>query len=180
MLMKNNKIFILDTNVILRDSACIYQFGESTVIIPETVFEELDQFNKCGKIINFHARKFLRTLDVFRGDPLFNGGFPIGQGPDIVTVKCANEPEPDLAINCPHEDPFDMIPLEISLGSEGPFEMAPLEISQGGEDPFEMAPLETSLGRKPVSNEYFILKNDSKSFLTVHDWINQKITHIDK
>jgi predicted ribonuclease YlaK len=36
------KIFVLDTNVILHDSSCIYQFEEHDVVIPITVVEELD------------------------------------------------------------------------------------------------------------------------------------------
>lgn len=40
------KIFVLDTNVILHDSACIYQFGDHDIIIPITVIEELDRFKK--------------------------------------------------------------------------------------------------------------------------------------
>ena len=35
------KIFVLDTNVILHDSSCIYQFGTHDIAIPITVLEEL-------------------------------------------------------------------------------------------------------------------------------------------
>lgn len=35
------KSFVLDTNVILHDSMCIYQFGNHDIIIPITVIEEL-------------------------------------------------------------------------------------------------------------------------------------------
>ena len=38
------KIFVLDTNVILHDSTCIYQFDEHDVVLPITVLEELDRF----------------------------------------------------------------------------------------------------------------------------------------
>jgi predicted ribonuclease YlaK len=38
------KVFVLDTNVILHDSSCIYQFEEHDVVIPITVIEKLDQF----------------------------------------------------------------------------------------------------------------------------------------
>ena len=54
------KIFILDTNVILHDSSCIYNFAEHDIIIPITVLEELDNFKKGGQIINYHARQFVR------------------------------------------------------------------------------------------------------------------------
>lgn len=41
-----SKTFVLDTNVILHDSSCIEHFDEHDVVIPITVIEELDQFNK--------------------------------------------------------------------------------------------------------------------------------------
>jgi len=43
---EKKKIFILDTNVLLHDYKCIYSFQENDVIIPITVLEELDKFNK--------------------------------------------------------------------------------------------------------------------------------------
>jgi len=43
---KKKKIFVLDTNVILHDSSCIYQFQEHDIVIPITVLEELDHFKK--------------------------------------------------------------------------------------------------------------------------------------
>ena len=50
-----SKIFVLDTNVILHDSSCIYNFQEHDIVIPITVLEELDNFKKGQQIINFHA-----------------------------------------------------------------------------------------------------------------------------
>lgn len=63
--MKKN--FVIDTNVILHDSSCIHQFKENNVIVPITVLEELDHFKKGNETINFHARKFSRTLDALSG-----------------------------------------------------------------------------------------------------------------
>ena len=63
---KTNKIFVLDTNVILHDSSCIHQFAEHDLVIPITVLEELDNFKKGNDILNFHAREFARSLECFR------------------------------------------------------------------------------------------------------------------
>jgi PhoH-like ATPase len=76
----DNKIFILDTNVILHDSTCIHHFDEHDIIIPITVLEELDQFKKGTQTVNFHAREFVRELDKLSADKLFNGGLPLGEG----------------------------------------------------------------------------------------------------
>jgi predicted ribonuclease YlaK len=56
-------IFVLDSNAILHDSSCIYQFEENNVVIPITVIEELDQFKKGNETLNIQARQFLRSLD---------------------------------------------------------------------------------------------------------------------
>jgi PhoH-like ATPase len=79
MAKKNCKIFVLDTNVLLHDYKCIYNFEENNVVIPITVLEELDKFKKGNDLINFHAREFTRELDRLSGDSLFNGGVTLGK-----------------------------------------------------------------------------------------------------
>ena len=66
MAHKKKKIFVLDTNVVLHDSSCIYQFEEHDVVIPVTVLEELDSFKKGNESINFHARE----VPFFKADEL--------------------------------------------------------------------------------------------------------------
>jgi len=78
MANKKKKIFVLDTNVVLHDSSCIYQFKEHDVVIPVTLLEELDAFKKGNESINFHAREFARNVDAMSGDHIFNGGVRIG------------------------------------------------------------------------------------------------------
>jgi len=73
------KIFILDTNVILHDSKCLYNFQENDVIIPIVVLEELDKFKKGNEIKNFHAREFVRELDRLAGEKLFTEGVSLGK-----------------------------------------------------------------------------------------------------
>lgn len=85
--MMRKKTFILDTNVILHDSSCIYHFEEHDIVIPITVLEELDQFKKGNQIINYHAREFTRALDSLSGKKLFNGGVSIGPDKGRISVK---------------------------------------------------------------------------------------------
>ncbi|MGD2034273.1 MAG: PIN domain-containing protein, partial [Bacteroidales bacterium] len=79
MTKKKRKIFILDTNVLLHDYKCIFNFQENDIIIPITVLEELDKFKKGNDLINYHAREFTRELDRLSGDGLFNGGISLGE-----------------------------------------------------------------------------------------------------
>src|SRR5210317_143717 len=83
----NSKIFILDTNVILHDHTCIYQFQDNDIILPITVLEELDKFKRGNDLINFQAREFTRLLDEIVGDELFNGGKPLGIGKGKLRIE---------------------------------------------------------------------------------------------
>ena len=97
--MTQRKLFVLDTNVILHDSSCVYQFEEHDVVIPITVLEELDQFKKGKGILNFHAREFARSLDTISGDRIFNGGVEIGPGRGKLVVRLENGFHEKLRIN---------------------------------------------------------------------------------
>ena len=84
---KKSKIFVLDTNVILHDHTCIYQFQDNDIILPITVLEELDKFKRGNDLINFQAREFTRLLDEIVGDELFNGGKPLGIGKGKLRIE---------------------------------------------------------------------------------------------
>ncbi len=103
--MTNKKIFVLDTNVILHDSSCIYQFEENDVVIPITVLEELDGFKRGNDIINFHARHFTRELDELSTNLIFDGGVPIGNGHGRVSIRLEREFHQDLSFNFPFANP---------------------------------------------------------------------------
>ena len=57
------KVFVIDTNVILHDATCIQNFKDNDLIIPISVLEELDQFKRGNEQIHYNARDFLRKLD---------------------------------------------------------------------------------------------------------------------
>ncbi|MDP6490798.1 MAG: PhoH family protein [Kiritimatiellia bacterium] len=99
------KIFILDTNVILHDSACIDQFEEHDVVIPIVVLEELDHFKKGHESISYHARTFLRKLDDLSGDKLFEDGVRMGPGRGRLSVGLARPMHQDLRLNFAGSEP---------------------------------------------------------------------------
>jgi len=76
---KKNKIFVIDTNVILHDFNCLYKFQENNIVLPIVVLEELDHLKKGENQINFNAREFTRELDKISGDKLFNDGISLGK-----------------------------------------------------------------------------------------------------
>lgn len=79
-MLPDRKIFVLDTNVILHDAACIFSFKEHEIVLPIAILEELDRFKKGDGDINFQARLFLRTLDELTGDVMSDLGAPLGEG----------------------------------------------------------------------------------------------------
>lgn len=79
MAAKKNKVFVLDTNVILHDHKSIYNFKENDVVLPIVVLEELDKFKKGNDPINFQAREFVRELDKLTGEKLFKEGISLGE-----------------------------------------------------------------------------------------------------
>lgn len=117
---KRKKLFVLDTNVILHDSSCIYQFDEHDVVIPIPVLEELDQFKKGNDSLNFHAREFARSLDALSGDKLFNGGVRIGDNKGKVSIKLDRDMHPDLAVNFPtQKTDHHILNIAYHLAQEG-------------------------------------------------------------
>lgn len=87
----NKKLFILDTNVLLHDYMCIYNFEENDVIIPIVVLEELDKFKRGNDLINFHAREFTRELDKLSGDMLLTANIPLGEGRGNLHIETGRE-----------------------------------------------------------------------------------------
>ncbi|MBM9613128.1 PhoH family protein [Desulfobulbus rhabdoformis] len=116
------KTFILDTNVILHDSACINHFQEHDVVIPITVLEELDQFKKGNQTVNYHAREFVRTLDNLSAGKLLNGGVQIGPDKGRVSIKLEQQTHEDLRQHFPSASKPDHQILNIgySLAKENP------------------------------------------------------------
>jgi PhoH-like ATPase len=78
MKKSTNKLFILDTNVLLHDYSCIYHFQDNDIVIPIVVLEELDRFKKGNDQINFNAREFTRELDSIIGTEFPSNGIKLG------------------------------------------------------------------------------------------------------
>lgn len=74
------KMFVLDTNVLIHDPACIYKFEENDIAIDITVIEELDQLKKQERSVGYAAREAIRQLSrldlgmISKGAPLPGGG----------------------------------------------------------------------------------------------------------
>ena len=101
----NPKIFVLDTNVVLHDYQCIYNFQDNDLIIPIVVLEELDRMKKGNDQINFNAREFTRELDRISGDELFNGGILLGKNLGKLSIETGKPFSTELKRSFPEETP---------------------------------------------------------------------------
>jgi PhoH-like ATPase len=75
------KIYILDTNVLLHDPGSLRSFQDNTVVVPIFVIEEVDHFKKEASELGRNAREVSRVLDEHRergnlaeGVPMEGGG----------------------------------------------------------------------------------------------------------
>lgn len=100
---KGKKIFVLDTNVLLHDFKCIYNFEENDIVIPIIALEELDKFKKGNDQINFNAREFARELDRISGDNLFNGGIKLGDKMGNLTIETGKHFSQELVESFPEK-----------------------------------------------------------------------------
>lgn len=82
---KRQKIFVLDTSVLLHDHQSLTNFKKNDVAIPITVLEELDKFKIGNDTKNFAAREVIRFIDKIAG----NGNLQdwIKLGPELGRMK---------------------------------------------------------------------------------------------
>lgn len=76
-----NKIYVLDTNVLLQDPQAIFSFQDNEVVIPAVVLEEVDSKKRYMDEIGRNARHVSKLIDNLRQEgklhekiPLYTGG----------------------------------------------------------------------------------------------------------
>lgn len=87
-MIKEKKIFVLDTSVIIYDHMAAKSFKEHDVVIPITVLEELDNFKKGNDTKNFAAREFTRYIDkISQGNTLQDWININGKGHGLIRIE---------------------------------------------------------------------------------------------
>ena len=90
---KKDKIFVLDTSVLLHDHDAITNFEDNFVGIPITVLEELDKFKLGNDTKNFSAREVIRFIDKLSGSGSLQEWISIGKGLGKLRVIMENDPK---------------------------------------------------------------------------------------
>ncbi len=89
---KKQKIFVLDTSVLLHDHQAITNFKTAHVAIPITVLEELDKFKIGNDTKNFSAREVIRFIDKLSSSGSLQEWVSLGKGMGDFRVVLENNP----------------------------------------------------------------------------------------
>ncbi len=76
----DEKIYVLDTNVLIHNPQAMFSFHDSHVIIPIIVIEEIDKFKKGLDEKGRNARQIGRYLDKLRLEGSLRDGVSNGKG----------------------------------------------------------------------------------------------------
>ena len=90
---KKQKIFVLDTSVLLHDHHAITTFEDNNVAIPITVLEELDKFKVGNDTKNFCAREVIRFIDRLSGSGGLQDWIKLGKGKGNFRVIMEQKPK---------------------------------------------------------------------------------------
>ena len=90
---KKQKIFVLDTSVLLHDHQSITTFEDNNVAIPITVLEELDKFKVGNDTKNFCAREVIRFIDRLSGSGGLQDWISLGKGKGSFRVIMEQKPK---------------------------------------------------------------------------------------
>lgn len=94
----HQKIYLLDTNVLVHDPKALYAFENARVAIPLTVLEEMDRFKHEGTDRGRNARKTIRLLDELRYKGSLKDGVEL-ENNSVVQVLFPNNEHIDDFIN---------------------------------------------------------------------------------
>lgn len=93
-----NRIFVLDTNVLLHDTNAVFTFRGVVIGIPFVVLEELDTFKKERNELGMNAREVIRILDNLRSKGNLSEGVEIGKETNSIlkVLPTPHEPAPQF------------------------------------------------------------------------------------
>ncbi|MFA6263923.1 MAG: PhoH family protein [Candidatus Babeliales bacterium] len=95
--LRTNRIFILDTNVLIHDANALFAFKGVVIGIPFIVLEELDTFKREGGEKGHNVREAIRHLDALRKKGHLGDGVPLDHDTDGAILRVYKNP-PDVTI----------------------------------------------------------------------------------
>lgn len=95
--MASDRMYVLDTNVLVHDPESIFNFKGAEVGIPIAVLEELDSFKRESTDRGHNAREIIRHLDALRRDGSLQEGVSLPSGGRL-KVLFPPEKKPDFPL----------------------------------------------------------------------------------
>ena len=77
------KIYVLDTNVLIQSPAALQSFEDNHVVLPLAVLEELDGLKNADGETGANARQAIRFLEQLRRTGSLVEGVPLPSGGDL-------------------------------------------------------------------------------------------------
>src|SRR5580704_15606049 len=84
--MAAEKIYLLDTNVLIHDPQAIFSFEGASVAIPIMVLEELDHFKGENSQRGRNTREVIRILDMLRQKGSLRDGVKLDNGGTLKVI----------------------------------------------------------------------------------------------
>lgn len=119
---KKEKVYVLDTSVLLHDHQAITNFEDNFVAVPITVLEELDKFKLGSDTKNFSAREVIRFIDKLSGSGSLQEWIPLGKGLGkfrVIMETSANSVDAEVVFSSVKND-HKIINAAISLMEKEP------------------------------------------------------------
>jgi len=118
-----NKIYVLDTSVLLHDHNSFMNFQDNCVAIPITVLEELDNFKIGNDTKNYEARECIRTIDKLSEGHTLQDWIPLENGHDGRLKIVLNKSEPEeSAVTFFNKYKNDHLILDVALQMQRAFQ----------------------------------------------------------
>src|SRR5258708_1200183 len=93
--MAKERIYLLDTNVLIHDAQSIASYTDALVGIPIGALEELDKFKRETTERGFSAREVIRRLDALRAAGSLKDGVALEEGGNLRVVFVPKGEFPD-------------------------------------------------------------------------------------
>ena len=100
---KSNKIYVLDTNVLVHDPYAYKSFEGVEVGIPSVVLEELDKFKREGTDRGRNSREFTREIDALRTKGSLREGIQLDNG-SLLKILFIGSDAPDIPFHLEQAD----------------------------------------------------------------------------
>ncbi|MCF7799819.1 PhoH family protein [Candidatus Babeliales bacterium] len=106
-----NRIFVLDTNILLHDANALFSFKGVVIVIPFVVLQELDTFKRNLDDLGRNARLVIRKLDELRAKGCLSTGVKLDHNTNDAILKVIPTPT-DFTKPEPYGDIVDDLILQ--------------------------------------------------------------------